>query len=241
MSIKRMCVCGVWLLGCAAFPLFGDNGQERGGVSLTSETRQDTAIRPGDKLVVRLAEDPEFGGIVSVSAAGVLSLPLINEVSAAGMTIEEVRETIRQKLEKDYFRKATVTVLFYERAPLPTLPVAVETPPAATPGAVSAPAAIPEPPKKIGKVYVVGHVAKPGVIRIPDDEAMTVGKAIVLAGGFTEFAAVRKVKLVRVGPDGKKTERVINAARILREGRIDEDVEVIDGDWIVVPQSFFNF
>ena len=64
------------------------------------------------------------------------------------------------------------------------------------------------------------------VMKIPEDEVFTVCKAIIVAGGFTDFAKEKKVKLVRMNEKNEREIITINAAKVLKEGLIEEDVVV---------------
>lgn len=79
---------------------------------------------------------------------------------------------------------------------------------------------------KAGLFYVTGEVKKPDAYRFT--EGTTVLKAITMAGGFTEKAAPRKLRLIR------KIEGVENVF----EG-VPLDELVYPDDVIVVPTSFF--
>ncbi len=180
-------------------------------------------ILPGDKLFIRVEEDKNFGGVITVSPEGYIILPLINEIKASGLTPQELAKIIKEKLEERFFRKATVSVLFYEKA---------KEIPSSTSRQESG---------KVGKVYIFGQVKSPGIVKIPPGETLTVAEVIILAGGFSDFANKKKVKLIRINKKGEREVKILNMVRILEEGRLNEDVKVKDGDWIIVPRSFFNF
>jgi len=73
--------------------------------------------------------------------------------------------------------------------------------------------------------YIFGQVNQPGMYRWEKD--FTVLKAVIIAGGFTEIASKRRIKIRRKDPEGKKKIRA----------RLDTAVE--PGDTIIVPESFF--
>ena len=95
----------------------------------------------------------------------------------------------------------------------------------------------------LGKVYVVGQVKQSGPLEIPDDEVFTVSKAILKAGGFSDFADKGHVKLVRGGAHGEdsKTAIIINVAEIWEKGKTSNDVPVQAGDVVFVPKKNINF
>lgn len=87
-----------------------------------------------------------------------------------------------------------------------------------------------------GRVRIVGEVEKPGTYPLRDSP--TALDAVLVAGGFTDYASANKARLVR-GQGESRTERRLRLEDISR-GRDDaENVELEDGDLIVVPESFF--
>lgn len=78
---------------------------------------------------------------------------------------------------------------------------------------------------KAGVFYVTGEVKKPDAYKY---EETTVIKAVTKAGGFTDKAAVKNVKIIRKTDD---LEEVFDKVAL--------DTAVLPGDVIVVPESFF--
>ena len=60
--------------------------------------------------------------------------------------------------------------------------------------------------------------------------------AAVLKAGPTIYAKQSQVKVTRKKGDDTGTI-IVNVERILKEGKLNEDVEVRDGDYIFVPQK----
>jgi polysaccharide export outer membrane protein len=79
---------------------------------------------------------------------------------------------------------------------------------------------------KADTFYVTGEVAKPNAYQLESD--MTVIKGIAMAEGFTNIANKKKVRIIR-DIDGEKT--------VLENVSMNE--EIMPGDVIVVPESFF--
>ncbi len=95
-------------------------------------------------------------------------------------------------------------------------------------------------PGPTGRVYVIGQVRNPGVVVLPFDERLTVGKAIIRSGGLAQFANDAKVKLVRRKPDGTQQVIEVDVRKILKEGDLAGDVPVQHEDMIIVPERLFN-
>jgi polysaccharide export outer membrane protein len=73
--------------------------------------------------------------------------------------------------------------------------------------------------------YIFGEVAQPG--KYNWEKELTVLKAVILSGGFTEIASKRRIKIRRKDSEGEYKIRA----------RLDTAVE--PGDTIIVPESFF--
>jgi len=87
-----------------------------------------------------------------------------------------------------------------------------------------------------GRVRIVGEVERPGSYSLVD--AATILDALLAAGGLSEYAAGNRARLVR-GEGAAREETRIRLGDVL-EGREDtENIELRDGDIIVVPESFF--
>ena len=81
------------------------------------------------------------------------------------------------------------------------------------------------------KIFLIGNVIRPGSYMLRHD--MTVLQALSLAGGFTQFASPRDMKLIRdVG--GKQESRSINYYKMIKDTEVD-DYMLKPGDTIVIP------
>ncbi|HMV65733.1 MAG TPA: polysaccharide biosynthesis/export family protein [Myxococcota bacterium] len=80
-------------------------------------------------------------------------------------------------------------------------------------------------------VYVEGEIHKPGVVTL--SQGLTITRALALAGGPTEFAALRRVQVNH--PDGSKVR--INVVRVHRGD--EADLPLVADDHVLVPRSAF--
>jgi polysaccharide export outer membrane protein len=80
------------------------------------------------------------------------------------------------------------------------------------------------------EVSVLGEVTQPG--SFPYVEKLTLVQAISNAGGLTELAQVRRVKLTRKGPQGVGTYEI--SLKAITDGR-EEDILLQPGDIVFVP------
>jgi len=97
--------------------------------------------------------------------------------------------------------------------------------------------------KSRGKVYLVGPVRSPGAQDIPSDDILTLGKAIMRAGGFNDYADKRNVKVIRKsGPNDSDTKTfVVDAAQILEKGKTERDLTLEPGDLVLIPERLIRF
>jgi polysaccharide biosynthesis/export protein len=79
-------------------------------------TAADYKLVPGDKLRVEVYKDPQLSQSVQVRPDGKITLPLANDVAAAGRTPAELRDAIVNSL-KTYMANPTVTVMVVETVP----------------------------------------------------------------------------------------------------------------------------
>jgi len=84
--------------------------------------------------------------------------------------------------------------------------------------------------------FVFGEVKKPGDYQLEKDT--TVLEAISVAGGFTDKAAPGRTKIIRITPKGQQTIDV-DMNEIIKRGRREKSIPLMENDVIVVPESFF--
>jgi polysaccharide export outer membrane protein len=90
---------------------------------------------------------------------------------------------------------------------------------------------------KVEHFYILGQVQQPGSFPYLGQK-ITLVEAISMAGGFTEIAARNRTRIVRL--DGnKETVIQVKVDAITGAGKKGQDVKILPGDVIVVPESFF--
>jgi len=87
------------------------------------------------------------------------------------------------------------------------------------------------------QVYVLGEVAKPGSIPLPTEAPLSVIEAVTLAGGFTQYAAVDRTRVIRK-TQGQSRTLLIEVSAIMK-GDKSKDIPLVTNDVIYVPESFF--
>jgi polysaccharide biosynthesis/export protein len=87
---------------------------------------------------------------------------------------------------------------------------------------------------RAGIVYVVGDVQRPSGFLVSEDNALSVLKALALAGGGTRTAALNKTRIIRQTPNGVQ-EIPVRLKKILYAKA--PDVALVKGDILFIPGS----
>lgn len=169
-------------------------------------------LQKGYTINYRVIEDRDDPITITVSDSGELVIPYYEGlIKAAGKTCKQVAYDIKKELEKTHYKRATVLIGISSIAYTNT-----------------------------GTISVSGYVKMQGLQNLLPGETYTVSMAVSKAGGGTDFANLRKVKLTRVMEDGESRTFEINVKDVLEKGKLEEDMDVQPGDRIYVPQSYFR-
>jgi polysaccharide export outer membrane protein len=80
----------------------------------TSSAGDEYRIGRDDLIEISVFEVPDLGASGRVSASGIVSLPLIGTVTAAGKTTQELERVVEEALRKDFINDPHVTVFVRE-------------------------------------------------------------------------------------------------------------------------------
>src|SRR2546423_8477606 len=200
------------------FVVNGTKAQETTSLVLSNTTRSmillddRQKLGPGDRITYRVLEDQDDPRALTITDSGQLEVPYLGLVQAAGKTSLQLAKEIKGLLEKELYYQATVII---------ALELVNKT-------------------RVTGKVYVTGQVRNKGGFEIPAGETLTVSKAILNAGGFSDFSDKKNVRLVRKTADGPKSFS-INVQEIWEKGKLQMDLVVQPDDLIVVPARLVNY
>ena len=157
-------------------------------------------IGPEDVLDINVWKEPDVSRVVPVRPDGRISLPLINDVQAAGLSPQQLGRNGDREVCASIFNEPQVTVIV----------TAINS----------------------QRVFVVGEVLRAGAF--PLIPGMTVLQALSSAGGFTTFADVKKIHVMRLR-DGKHVELPFNYRDVLKGDNPDQNIKLEPGDTVVVP------
>ena len=86
------------------------------------------------------------------------------------------------------------------------------------------------------QIRIIGEATNPQAI--PYREDMTLLDVMIAVGGITEFAAGNRATIVRV-VDGAQREYRVKLNKLIRGGDIAANVDMLPGDILIIPESFF--
>ncbi|MEJ5210366.1 MAG: XrtA/PEP-CTERM system exopolysaccharide export protein [Burkholderiales bacterium] len=86
------------------------------------------------------------------------------------------------------------------------------------------------------QIRVIGQAAKPQALQYR--EKMSLMDVMIAVGGITDFAAGNKATIVRTY-GGKQQQFSVRLEDLIRGGDISANVEMMPGDVLIIPESFF--
>ena len=152
-----------------------------------------------DVLTIDVWKEPEISRTVPVRRDGKISLPLLNDVQAAGLTPTQLGAEIVEKLRATIVHPQ-VTVIVAQMSSL--------------------------------RIYILGQVTRGGAYPLVPE--MTVMQALSIAGGFTPYANVKKIYVMRRESGTDKTFAV-NYKEVVSGHKTEQNIRLQAGDTIVVP------
>jgi polysaccharide export outer membrane protein len=152
-----------------------------------------------DVLDISVWKEPEVSRTVPVRPDGKISLPLLNDVQAAGLTPSQLAAQLTESLKR-FVANPQVTVI------VTTI--------------------------NSQRVYIMGEVIRAGAY--PLLPGMTFLQGLSSAGGFTQFANLKKIYVLRQ-ENGKQVKLPFNYKEVVGGKNPDQNITLKAGDTIVVP------
>jgi protein involved in polysaccharide export with SLBB domain len=182
-----------------------------------------TPLQDGDTVSFRVIEDRDDAVQRLVTDTGHVDFPYIGPVKVEGKTCHQVALEVKKLLEVDYYKQATVIIGL-------DLIVGQEN----------------TKPKEYA--WVMGEVREVGPLELEKQQPMTVSQLVMRAGGPSDFADLRRVKLTHHGDSGDnaganatdpKNYQIVDVKSIF-DGKSTTDPVVVAGDYIIVPKKLLN-
>ena len=184
-SVRRYAVVGIRVRASAdrrfRYGQFHPHPKDRSGAEGPAPAKG-YRLGPEDQLRISVWDNKELTVDLVVRPDGKISIPLIQDVVAEGLTAPQLAANIQAALSAFIVNPEVPVVVLQVNAP---------------------------------KFYMIGYVARPGTYPLRSDTSVL--QALALAGGLTQFASPRSIKLIRaVG--GKQEVRKINYYDIIDDG-----------------------
>jgi polysaccharide export outer membrane protein len=178
-----------------------DGAAMNAGDAVRKPATQDAnyVIGAQDVLDINVWKEAELTRTIPVRPDGKISLPLLNDVQAAGLTPTQLAADITAKLKK-FVTNPQVTVIVTQI--------------------------------NSQRVYILGEAVRPGAY--PLLPGMNVLQALSSAGGFTMFANMKKIYVLRK-EGGKQEKFPFNYKDVINGKNPEQNIVLKAGDQIIVP------
>jgi polysaccharide export outer membrane protein len=194
------CTAAAWSQAVQKQSLSGDHPAAAAGTTAPpAPSDQNYVIGAEDVLSVNVWKESEVSVSEPVRLDGRISIPLIHDIQAAGLTPMALAAEISDKLNK-YISDPQVTVIV----------TAINS----------------------KRVYLMGQIARPGAYPLLPDQ--TVLQALAIGGGFSQWANLSKIYILR-NQGGRQTKLPFNYRQVIKGDKPEENLVLQPGDTIVVP------
>lgn len=201
-SLFGMCsrfIVSCWVL-CVVVPIPSCSSaaksarHERKAIESMKALDDQTRLKPGDLIGLRLVEAETYAKLYTVSKTGEIDCPYLGLRRVTGLTPREL--AFKLKVEFAEKRSQTVHVLVTMADPRNYRCI--------------------RSPRGYPIVLVFGAVARQGAHELRDGESLTISELLSKSGGLTTKSPAPKIRVVRKTPQGNKTV-LVNAQAILIE------------------------
>ncbi len=186
------------------------------GATSTTVNAEGYGVRNGDVLRIEVLEDPSLNRSVLVAPDGRITIPMAGSIRARGRTVGAIQRNLATLLASNFALPPNVYVSVEKLADR----VSRSRTPAA---------------EATIDIYLVGEAAKPGKLAV--SSGTTLLQLFAEMGGFSKFAATKRIQLRRTDPRTKaQTVYKFNYKAIETNASSNGNTELQDGDVIIIPQ-----
>jgi polysaccharide export outer membrane protein len=162
----------------------------------------------GDTVRLEFLNVSDYNGDYLISTDGKVTLPLVGRISLANLTVREAGDRLAAMYGKE-LRYPKVSVSLIARRPV--------------------------------TVVMTGEIIKPGLYVFPSNvqgQPPKLYQALQTAGGITQAGDLQKIQIVRENLNPSLSHTVnVDLVALLQRGDIRQNVELRDGDVIVIPPA----
>lgn len=179
---------------------FSADGSASKDLATSATSDPSYVIGPDDVLSVHVWHEAEISGKMPVRSDGKITLPLLGDIQASGLTPARLQLVIAQRL-RDFINDPQVTVVIEQM--------------------------------NSRQFTVMGEVQHPG--SFPLTHTTRVMDALAIAGGFRDFAKVKKIHIIRHTAQGGTQIISFNYRAVVNGHKLAQNIELEAGDTVVVP------
>ena len=179
-------------------------------VATTSFAQDSYKVQPGDTLLIEVLEDTSLNRSVLVTPDGSFAFPFAGTLQVSGLTVNQIRANIVASIQENFVSTPNVFVSVASLRPE-------------------------EEEEETINVYFVGEVNTPGLREVI--HGTTFLQALSEAGGFTNFAATKRLQLRRTNSrTGEQSLFTINYNALSLGAGLRKSIFMRPGDVILVPE-----
>jgi polysaccharide export outer membrane protein len=180
------------------------------GLAQAAQAQDSYRLQAGDVVRIEVLEDASLNRDALVLPDGRIAIPLAGSVPAAGRSLDEIQADITARLAPNFAAPPSVFVTLNRLAPppVPTIPGAVQ--------------------EETIAVFLMGEAANPGRVQVTPGSTLL--QVLAQAGGFSPFAAKKRIQLRRGG-----SVYTLDYTAVEKAGGAGFDTVMAEGDVIVIP------
>ena len=183
------------------------------GLAAIASAQGNYTVRAGDQISIEVLEDPSLNRVALVLPDGRFSFPFAGSIQAGGRTTSQIARAITSGIESNFANTPTVFVSVAN--------LAVDTEREVVSNGID--------------VYLIGEVNSPGLVQV--ERGTTLLQFLAASGGFTRFAATKRVQLRRLNPKTGASQLYNFNFKALTMGEaLTQDIRLVDGDVVIVPE-----
>lgn len=180
------------------------------GVPRIASAQTAATIEAGDVLKISVYGNADLTTTTRVLPNGTITFPLVGQVKVGGLAPVDAEKRIADRLRGGgYMTNAAVSIFVQERSAKP-----------------------------INSVTILGQVGRSGTYSLDQETPGSVTSLITLlaqAGGVSDRAADHCFLIRKTGAQTSKVN--VDLVNLLRNGDVKADVQLIDGDVVLVPET----
>ncbi len=192
--------------GCATTentsPISSEASSEYGNLLVKNDQGQTVRLRPGDSITIKVWGFDKFNTEQTVNGQGMITMPLVGEVEAEGLSKQQLKKLLKKKLS-EYIKEDIIITLNIQQS-------------------------------RANRITVLGSVGRPDNYSLMEE--VTIFEILSTAGGTTEQADLRNIKIYRHSSETQVININLSDYLKKRNGK-NSMASVKPGDIVYVPEE----